>query len=267
MSESPETSHFAPESSRSLDGLGVLITGASRGIGRAIAIEFAQKGAHIGLHYHQNQTAALETKDQLAGTGHVLLKADVADAGDVNRMIQKATNRLGRLDVVVNNAGIFHPTPIFDMDYKQWQRDWHQTLSTNLIGPANVCYLAAQVMKDQKVGKIINISSRGAFRGEPCAFSYGASKAGLNSLSQSLAQALAPWGIQVFTIAPGFVETDMVSHLLQGEEGQNIKAQSPLKRAAQPREVARLCLYLASDETEYLTGAIIDINGASYLRN
>ena len=139
-------------------------------------------------------------------------------------------------------------------------------MSVNLIGPSNLTFLVGQEMIKSGGGRIINISSRGAFRGEPDAPAYGASKAGLNAMSQSLAKALAPYNIFVFVIAPGWVDTDMASDSLSGRGGDDIRNQSPLGRVATPNEVARTALFLASEGTDFLTGCVIDVNGASYLR-
>jgi NAD(P)-dependent dehydrogenase (short-subunit alcohol dehydrogenase family) len=166
----------------------------------------------------------------------------------------------------VNNAGIFTPHPITAVSYEAWQAAWRETLSVNLLGAANVTWCAVQHMIAAGGGRIINVSSRGAFRGEPGQPAYGASKAGLNSFGQSLARALAPHGIAVATIAPGFVETDMAADHLAGPQGDEIRAQSPFGRVAQPAEIAAAALYLASPEAEWASGTIIDLNGASYLR-
>ncbi|HMY75240.1 MAG TPA: SDR family oxidoreductase, partial [Blastocatellia bacterium] len=151
--------------------------------------------------------------------------------------------------------------------YEDWQGSWRRTLDTNLIGAANISFCAAQQMMKQGGGRIVNVSSRGAFRGEPDAPAYGASKAALNAMSQSLAQALAPHNIFVCVVAPGFVETERVAYRLDGAEGDGIRNQSPLKRVAKPEEVARTVLFLASEGTDFLTGCIVDVNGASYLRS
>ena len=171
------------------------------------------------------------------------------------------------LDAVVNNAGVFSGHPPATTSYDAWQSAWQQTLAINLVGPANVCWAAAQHMQKNGGGRIVNVSSRGAFRGEPEAPAYGASKAGLNALTQSLAIALAPHAIYVAAVAPGFVETDMATASLKGEGGDAIRAQSPLGRVARPEEVAAAVLFLASTGAEFSTGAIVDVNGASYLRS
>ncbi len=244
----------------------VLVTGGSRGIGRAIAREFAGGGARVGVHYCANQAAAEHTLESLPGAGHVVLRADVSDADECSRLIDDAVAALGGLDVLVNNAGIYDLHNVLKLDYTEWQQAWQRTLDTNLVGPANLMYCASRRMVASGGGKIINVSSRGAFRGEPDAPAYGASKAGLNSLSQSFARALAPHGVFVGVVAPGFVATEMAADLLEGAEGDEIRAQSPLNRVAEPSEIARAVAFLASDGIGYLTGCVIDANGASYLR-
>ncbi len=182
-------------------------------------------------------------------------------------MVEAVVADFGGLDIVVNNAGIWLDHKLDEVEYDEWQQAWRSILDTNLLGPANVCYCAARHMiKNGCGGRIINISSRGAFRGEPDGPAYGASKAGLNAMSQSLAKHLAPHGIVVGVVAPGFVETDMAADLLAGPEGDSIRSQSPIGRVARPEEVAQAVLFFAAEGAEFSTGAIIDVNGASYLR-
>jgi 3-oxoacyl-[acyl-carrier protein] reductase len=243
-----------------------LVTGASRGIGKAIAERFAQSGAKVIVHYHNNKKAAGETLSGLSGNGHIVLRADMADPAEVRTLAEKSLEKMGRVDVLVNNAGIYLDHALTEVSYEHWQEAWKKTLHTNLFGPANLTFLIAHQMIKQGGGRIINISSRGAFRGEPDWPAYGASKAGMNSMGQSLAQALAPHKIFIYTIAPGFFETDMAAPFLEGPGGDEIRAQSPLNRAGRPEEIAALSVFLACEQTEYMTGCIIDINGASYLR-
>jgi 3-oxoacyl-[acyl-carrier protein] reductase len=245
----------------------VLVTGASRGIGRAIARQFAGHGARVAVHYNNNLGAAQETMASLPGGPHMIVQAESADPKGVEEMISAVTDEMGALDIVVNNAGIYEEHPLAAVAYEEWQDSWQQTLATNLIGPANISYCAAHYMIAQGGGRIVNVSSRGAFRGEPTAPAYGASKAGLNAMSQSLAKYLAPFNIFVGVVAPGFVETDMAESILSGPEGDAIRSQSPLGRVATPEEVAYAVLFLASPGAAFMTGAIIDVNGASYLRS
>jgi 3-oxoacyl-[acyl-carrier protein] reductase len=246
-------------------GKSVLITGASRGIGKATAIAFAQSRATVALHYGQDQAAALATQERLAGTGHCTVQADVADPVAVEKMVADAIAHLGKIDVLVNNAGIYQEHPLDQTNYSDWQKIWQRTLNVNLLGAVNTAYCVAQSMMERQQGRIINVTSRGAFRGEPNATAYGASKAGLNAFSQSLAQHLAPYHIAVTAIAPGWVATDMAQPFLDSPAGEAIRQQSPLNRVASPEEIAHTILCLAAT-SEFLTGAIVDVNGASYLR-
>ncbi len=247
-------------------GKTVLITGGSRGIGRACARGFAERGATVAINYLSNQSAAEATLGELTGSGHTLAQADVSDPEAARGLVAAAAEALGGLDIVVNNAGIWIDHALEEVDYDQWQQAWDRVLKANLIGPANVSYCAARYMIEQGGGRIVNVSSRGSFRGEPDGPAYGASKAGLNSMSQSLAKRLAPHGITVGVVAPGFVDTDMAARYLDTPMAAEIKAQSPFGRVAKPEEVAAAVFFLASDGSEFSTGAIIDVNGASYLR-
>ena len=245
----------------------ILITGAARGIGRATAETFARLGGTVAVHYHTSQKQAEQLVQVLAGKNHHAFGADLSDPAACESLIREVVNHYGRLDVLVNNAGIYEERPLRNLNYAGWQQTCNNTLAADLIAPANLCFLAAQVMMKQKSGHIINISSRGAFRGEPNALPYGASKAGLNQLSQSLAQALAPYNIFVGVVAPGFVRTDMAAELLDGPQGEAIRKQSPLNRVATPEEIAEAVVRLAADGMLYATGCILDVNGASYLRS
>lgn len=243
-------------------GKKVLVTGASRGIGRAIAKQFASAGASVAVHYGNNEKAAKETLSQLTGEGHIIIQADMGHPDEVKTMVESTIEHLGGLDILVNNAGVYDEHKIAEVDYETWQYLWQRTLQVNLLGASNAIWCASQHMIDHGGGRIVNVSSRGAFRGEPDAPAYGASKSGMNSMSQSLAKALAPHGIYVTTVAPGWVDTDMAQGYLDMGASQ-----SPLERVAKPEEIAHAVLYLASEGSEFTTGAILDVNGASYLRN
>ncbi|MGH8280613.1 MAG: SDR family NAD(P)-dependent oxidoreductase, partial [Gammaproteobacteria bacterium] len=238
-----------------------------RGIGRATAEAFARLGGTVAVHYHTSRKQAEQLVHALPGKGHQAFGADITDSAACEKLINEVVRHYNHLDVLVNNAGIYEVRPLKDLSYAGWQQTWNHTLAADLIAPANLCFLAAQIMMKQGRGHIINISSRGAFRGEPNALAYGASKAGLNQLSQSLAQALAPWSIFVGVVAPGFVRTDMAAALLDGPEGEAIREQSPLNRVATPEEVAEAVVRLATDGMLSATGCILDVNGASYLRS
>jgi 3-oxoacyl-[acyl-carrier protein] reductase len=243
----------------------VLVTGASRGIGAAVAQLFAADGDRVAVHYGRNREKAETLAASLPGEGHVAVGAELADAEQVRAMVEQAAAALGGIDVLVNNAGIFDPAHAIDeVSYEDWQRAWADTLAINLVGTANACYAALPHMG--RGGRIVMVASRGAFRGEPDHPAYGASKAGMISLAQSLARRLGPRGIAVSAVAPGFTETDMAADALTGEAGERRRAESPLGRVSRPEEVAAAVRFLASPEAEMASGTVIDVNGASFLR-
>ncbi len=253
--------------------LTALVTGASRGIGRAIASELAARGCRVALHFHSQRAAAESARQSLRGSGHAIFAADLARAEDAARLWADVTRAFGPVDILVNNAATYGDHAPLATSFAEWQGAWQRTLAANLLGPANLSHLAANAMAKAEPrdatfgrGRIVNISSRGAFRGEPDAPAYGASKAGLNALSQSLAKALAPQAIYVFCLAPGWVETDMAAGYLAGPRGAEILAQHPLGRVATAEEIARTAAFCALDAPATMTGSIIDVNGASYLR-
>jgi len=244
----------------------ILVTGGSRGIGAAICEGFAQLGDVVAVHCSANRDAAKALVASLPGSGHVVAQADLRDADAVRVMVDDAAAALGGIDVLVNNAGVFVAHPIDKVTYQQWQQARANTLGVNLVGAANVTWCAVRHMPSDGSARIVNVGSRGAFRGEPRSPAYGASKAALAALGQSLARALGPSGVSVTTVAPGFVETDMAAASLQGEAGVIRRAESPLNPVASPSEVADAVVYLASRQAQLTSGSILDLNGASYLR-
>ncbi len=241
----------------------VLVTGASRGIGRATAIAFAEAGARVAVHFNRQREKAEQVLNALPGSGHVIAPADIGNSNAVEQMVTGVLATFGQIDILVNNAATNQAHPLDSTSFDDWQTAWQQVIGVNLVGAANVIYCVARHMINRQAGRIVNVSSRGAFRGEPGNPAYGASKAGLNALSQSLARHLAPHNIFVTAVAPGFVETERVKDII---EQKGARRQSPLNRVARPEEVAYTILFLASDEAEFLTGSIVDINGAGYLR-
>jgi 3-oxoacyl-[acyl-carrier protein] reductase len=243
----------------------ILVTGASRGIGAAVARMFAERGDRVAVHYGARRERAEAVAAGLPGEGHAVVGADLAEPEAVRAMVDAAAEALGGIDVLVNNAGVFEHHPITETTYEEWQHGWQKTLGVNLTGAANVTWCAVQHMGEGG-GHIVNVASRGAFRGEPKAPAYGASKAGIIAFGQSLARALGPHGIAVTSVAPGFTETDMAADELVGEKGEARRAESPLGRVATPEEVAAAVVFLASPEATMASGTVLDVNGASFLR-
>ncbi|MDE3724939.1 SDR family NAD(P)-dependent oxidoreductase [Nocardiopsis sp. N85] len=241
----------------------VLVTGAARGIGRAVAAAFAASGDRVAVHYGTRRAEAEDTLAALPGEGHVLVGADLRDPEAVASLVERAVDGLGGVDVLVNNAAVNVAHPLADTSYEEWRAAWRETMDVNVFGAANVSYLVARHMIDRGVrGRIVNIGSRGAYKGEPDHPAYGAAKAALHSLGQSLAVALAPHGIAVASVAPGFVATERVADRLSDA----VLAQSPFGRVATPEEVASAVHHLASPGAVWSSGAVLDLNGASHLR-
>ncbi|MEI6459575.1 MAG: SDR family oxidoreductase [Pseudomonadota bacterium] len=253
--------------------LTALVTGASRGIGAVIALQLAARGVVIALHYHHNAALAAAVRERLPGHGHTLHQAALEDPVAVDQLWASVSAAHPCIDVLINNAGLFQDHPPLTTEATAWTDAWQRTLGANLIGPAQLARHAASAMAQRAPrdsafgrGRLVQISSRGAFRGEPEAPAYGASKAGLNALSQSLAKALAPLAIYAYSLAPGWVATDMAVGHVNGPNGAEILAQHPLGRITQPEELAQAAVWCALDAPAAMTGAILDVNGASYLR-
>jgi NAD(P)-dependent dehydrogenase (short-subunit alcohol dehydrogenase family) len=248
-------------------GRRVLVSGASRGLGRALSRAFAANGDRVAVHYGSREEDARQTLESLAGGGHVLVGGDLSDAAGAARVADEVDAALGGIDVLVNNAAVNDPHPLPTTSYEDWAEQWQRHVSVNLVGTALLSHRAARGMIDRGTGgRIVNVGSRGAFRGEPDYPAYGATKAAVHALGQSLAVSLAPYGIGVASVAPGFIETERVAHRLVGEEGAAIRAQSPYGRVASAAEIAGAVLWLASPGAEWASGTVLDLNGASYLR-
>ncbi|MEU9073925.1 SDR family NAD(P)-dependent oxidoreductase [Kitasatospora sp. NPDC004745] len=250
---------------------GVLVTGASRGIGRAVAHAFAAAGDRVAVHYGSNAAQAEATLLALPGDGHVLVGGDLSDPATAQRVADTAHAELGGVDVLVNNAAVAtseaNAHPVATVPYEDWQRIWRQMVDVNLLAAANLSHCVARhLIARGAPGRIVNIGSRGAFRGEPDHPAYGATKAALHALGQSLAVALAPHGISVTSVAPGFTATERVADRLTGPSGDTLRGQSPFGRVGTPEEVAAAVRYLASPEATWASGTVLDLNGASHLR-
>lgn len=246
-----------------LHGKLAVVTGGGRGIGAAVARALAQRGCRVVITYRTNADAAADTVLGLPGDGHAARQCDVTEPDAVAQLFAD----LEGVDIVINNAAIYEESKFLDASYEDWQRVWRATIEANLIGPANVLFHAGRAMARRGGGVVVCVGSRGAFRGEPDAPAYGASKAGLNQLAQSAAIALAPANVVVGVVAPGFVDTAMASGVLAGPRGAAIRGDSPFNRVASVDEVAEAVLYFTSPHAKWSSGAIIDVNGASYLRS
>jgi NAD(P)-dependent dehydrogenase (short-subunit alcohol dehydrogenase family) len=218
----------------------------------------------------------------LPGKGHAVVSGDLGDPAGIPSLVEESAGALGRIDVLVNNAALFVDEPVAgsrrighplaDTSYDDWVAAWRRTLAVNLEGAAHLTWCVARQMlqvepaEGVRRGAIVNVGSRGAYRGEPDVPAYGASKAGLHAFGQSMAVSLAPYDITVTSIAPGFIATDMAAQSLDGPSGDAVRAQSPFNRVAKPQEVAAAVVWLASPVAGWSSGAVLDFNGASYLR-
>ncbi|MFE7581460.1 SDR family NAD(P)-dependent oxidoreductase [Streptomyces gardneri] len=249
-------------------GRRVLVSGASRGLGRAVARAFAANGDRVAVHFGSREEEARTTLASLAGDGHALVGGDLADPSGAVAVVDAAAEALGGIDVLVNNAAVNIRHPLAETPYEEWVAVWQQHVAVNLLATANLSHLAARRMIGQGGGgRIVNIGSRGAFRGEPDHPAYGATKAAVHALGQSLAVSLAPHGIAVASVAPGFFATERVAPRVEGPEGDAIRAQSPFGRVGSAEEIAAAVLWLASPAAEWSSGTILDLNGASHLRS
>ncbi len=238
-----------------------LITGSARGIGCSIAEKFAENGAKIVLSDVLDEQVK-ESAEKLSSSGAevLALSADVSDSGQVDRMIAETVEKMGRLDVVVNNAGVTRDTLMIRMS----EDDWDFVLRVNLKGAFLVSQAAAKVMMKQRSGKIINISSVVGLMGNVGQTNYSSSKAGLIGLTKSSARELAARGICVNAIAPGYVETEMTEKLSDAARSAFLE-NIPLKRGGKPLDIANAALFLASPLADYITGHVLSVNGGLYM--
>jgi 3-oxoacyl-[acyl-carrier protein] reductase len=246
-----------------LSGKVALITGASRGIGRETAIRMAEAGAHVGVNYSRSEVEARSLVDQVGEKRAMAIRADIGVPDDVRSLIDTVIKRFGRLDVLVNNAAVFDFNAFDGDDYEAWQRGWQKTFAVNVFGAANATFLAMQAMRRQGAGKIINVASRAAFRGETEFADYGASKAALVNFTRSIARACAKDNIVASCVAPGFIATEMAQSELDAHF-EDIVNQIPLRRVGTVDDVAAVIVFLASSMADYLNGVTIDINGGSW---
>jgi 3-oxoacyl-[acyl-carrier protein] reductase len=235
-----------------------IVTGASRGIGRAIAVELGKNGGQVVVNYVGRQDDARETARMVEAVGGraIVEQADVSIAADADRLVESALAAFGRLDVVVNNAGITRDTLILRMK----DEDWDAVLNTNLKGAFHLIRAAARPMMKQRSGRIVNIASVVGITGNAGQANYVSAKAGLIGLTKSAARELASRNITVNAVAPGFIETDMTAEL-QGELVAKMKEQIPLGKVGTPEDVAKAVAFLASEDAAYITGQVLNVDG------
>jgi 3-oxoacyl-[acyl-carrier protein] reductase len=246
-----------------LDGKYALVTGGSRGIGRGIALEFAREGADTAVNYRRDADAARATVEEIEGLGRraLAVQADVAEWPAVERMVAEVFDAFGQLDIVVANSGVASRTQtVWDMDLDHWQR----VLGVDLNGAFYTCKATAKHLIDRRSGSIILVSSIGADVCGPFGAPYYVAKAGVNALTKCLAKECAPAGVRVNCIAPGLVETDMGTRMMQFY-GDALISGIPLGRPGQPRDVGRAAVFLASDDSAFVTGKILRVDGGAWM--
>jgi 3-oxoacyl-[acyl-carrier protein] reductase len=245
-----------------LEGKVALVTGASRGIGRAIAIGLAEAGAHVVVNYAGNETAAAEVAAHIHSLGRkaITIQANVGNSAEVDAMVKQTLETFGQLDILVNNAGITRDNLLMRMK----DEEFDEVINTNLKGVFNCVRSVTRTMMKQRSGRIINISSVVGTLGNPGQANYVAAKAGVIGLTKSAARELASRGITVNAIAPGFITTDMTDKLSEEMRAQLLR-QIPLARFGQPDDIAKTVLFLASDEASYMTGQTLHIDGGMYM--
>jgi NAD(P)-dependent dehydrogenase (short-subunit alcohol dehydrogenase family) len=246
-----------------LSGKTILVTGASRGIGAECARRMGAAGARVAVNYNRSEAEALAVVRAIGDERAFAVRADMADPAAVEAMIGAVGERFGRLDVLVNNAATFELNPFDGDDLEAWRGAWRRSFAVNLFGAADAAFLAMRLMRNHGGGKIINIASRAAFRGETEFADYGASKAALVNLTISIARGCARDNITASCVAPGFIDTDMAREEIEKHHDE-IVGQIPLGRVGTAGDVAGLVLFLASPLADYLNGAIIDVNGGSW---
>jgi len=241
-----------------------LITGASRGIGAATAIRFAEAGASVALNYFKHEAEATDVAERARSLGvrAVAIQADIARFDDVRYLFERTVDEFGRVDILIANAGIWTGGAVDELDESRWQ----ETIDVNLQGVYACCHFAAKLMKQQRSGCIVSVSSTAGQRGEALHSHYAASKGGIISLTKSLASELGPYGINVNCVAPGWVDTDMSAEpLRKPRELAAIVAGIPLRRVASADDVAGPILFLASNLARHITGEVLNVNGGSVL--
>lgn len=248
-----------------LSGLNILVTGASRGIGKAIATKLAEAGATIAVHYNKNVREA-ENLAHILGNESKAFQADLSEPDDASKLFERVSLEMGSIEILINNAGIAESVDIKAPE-EEWTKGWEQTMQVNLTSPAMLCKKAIEHFLARKAaGRIINITSRAAFRGETAEYmAYAASKAGLVSLTRSIARSFGKDGIKAFNVAPGFVRTDMAKEFIQQYGEGHATDDVALERLTEPKDIAPLITFIASGMADHATGSTFDVNAASYV--
>lgn len=241
-----------------LKGKCAIVTGAAKGIGKAIALKLASLGANIVLNYRSSEEKAIETENEIKALGVEVLrvKGDISNISDVENLINTAKEKFGKIDIMVNNAGITKDTLILRMK----EEDFDSVINVNLKGVFNCLKTITPVMVKQREGKIINLSSVVGLSGNAGQVNYAASKAGVIGMTKSLAKEVGARGITVNAVAPGFIETDM-TEVLGDKFKEEAKKSIPLKRLGKPEDVANVVAFLASEDANYITGQVIQVDG------
>lgn len=248
-----------------LSGLNILVTGASRGIGKALATKLAEAGATIAVHYNKNVRDA-ENLAHILGNESKAFQADLSKKDEASKLFERVTLEMGSIEILINNAGLAKSVSISSKD-DEWTAAWDETMMVNLNSAAILCKKAIQHFLERKAaGRIINIASRAAFRGDEAEYiAYAASKAGLVSLTRSIAKSFGKEGVKAFVIAPGFVRTDMSQEFMQQYGEDHVKGDLALERLTEPKDIAPLVTFIASGMADHATGATFDVNAGSYL--
>ncbi len=247
-----------------LEGKKSLVTGGSRGIGRATALLLAQAGADVAINYVRNEGAAEEVRKRIENLGRecLAIKADISHEKEAKRLIEEVINAWGRIDLVVNNAGIW----TYGEMGKMSSEVWHETMRLNLDAVFYIINSVVPYMQKQGGGVIVNVSSTAGVRGEAYHSHYAASKGALHALTKSLAVELAPYGIRINCVAPGWVDTDMCAEVFSDPKfRESVKNSIPLKRIPPPEDIAGPILFLVSDLARHITGTVLHVNGGSVL--
>lgn len=244
--------------------MSILLTGGSRGIGAACVRALHAQGASIAFTYNRDASAAQRICGEL-GERVTAIQCDLADYAALPQLVETAVARLGSIETLINNAATFDENPFFGNTYEAWRAGWERTFAVNVFGAAHLTYLVLQHMRERGGGRIINIASRAAHRGELTFADYGASKAALINLTKSIARSCAAENIVSVAIAPGFIETEMAADELARRRNE-IEGEIPLGRVGSPADVAAIVAFFAGGAGDYANGATIDVNGGSYVR-